>query len=86
MENNAYSIKESNMLDLADYQKTLWESPRLTTLFFELTDCCNLNCKHCGSSCDASNKIYLDTQIIKKVLSSVADKYDASNFAFSICF
>ena len=79
MEYNAYDIKESNMLALAEYQKSLWLKPKLTTLFFELTDSCNLNCKHCGSRCESTNKIYLDTQIVKKVISEVAEKYNPRN-------
>lgn len=48
-----HEIKKRNMLQLAEYQKELRLHPQLTYLFFELTDCCNLNCLHCGSGCSA---------------------------------
>ncbi|WP_155994881.1 hypothetical protein [Butyrivibrio sp. WCE2006] len=52
------------MKELADYQRNLWRKPKLTYLFFELTDRCNLNCMHCGSKCLSTNATYLDLQII----------------------
>ena len=41
-----YRVKADDMKLLADYQKKLYEKPKLTELFFELTDSCNLNCAH----------------------------------------
>ena len=71
----ADAIKKSNMLKLAEYQKTLFINPKLEILFFELTDSCNLNCRHCGSRCSASNKMYLDREVIEGVINSVAERY-----------
>ena len=36
------TIKEWNMKELAAYQQELFVKPKLTFLFFELTDKCNL--------------------------------------------
>lgn len=70
-----HPIKEKNMIDLANYQRSLWNNPRLQYLFFELTDCCNLNCMHCGSRCSGMNKMYLPISAIVKTLKQVAEKY-----------
>lgn len=84
MEINKYKIKEDNMLALSDYQRSLWTAPKLTTLFFELTDGCNLNCRHCGSGCSATNRAFLDTGIIIRVLSEVAERYDPQSIMIAI--
>lgn len=47
--------------------------PRLTYLFFELTDRCNLRCRHCGSSCpDLSQHCDADPEKLKDVVDQVA--------------
>ena len=38
------------MARLAAYRHELLSHPKLTYLFVELTDRCNLSCIHCGSS------------------------------------
>lgn len=68
-------IKQRDMARLAEYRDYLAIHPRLTYLFFELTDACNLSCLHCGSSACPQNKTYLPLEDIKKVLESVAAKY-----------
>lgn len=75
---DVYSIKQKNMFDLAEYQKALRKNPKLTYLFLELTDCCNLKCLHCGSGCTARNQTYLSFELIKKVLNEVSARYDSS--------
>ena len=72
------NIKRQNMESLAKYQRSLWNNPRLTYLFFELTDCCNLKCKHCGSSCLSDNHHFLSFDTVKKVLNDVSSHYDCS--------
>ena len=72
-------IKKENMTELAAYQRHLWKHPRLTYLFFELTNQCNLACRHCGSSCVSTNRNYLPFDIIEKVLREVAAKYNTEN-------
>lgn len=64
------------MLALASYQRKLFEHPKLTYLFLELTDMCNLKCQHCGSGCSAENSTFLEYDVMEKVLLSVAEKYD----------
>lgn len=67
-------IKERDMKALADYQTYLYAHPKLTFLFFELTDCCNLRCIHCGSRCDNQNSTFLSYNAIEKVLTEVSSK------------
>ena len=68
-------IKKENMKELAQYQRKLRKQPKLTCLFFELTDKCNLSCRHCGSGCLASNGYFLPYERMEKVLKEVAGKY-----------
>ncbi len=63
-------LKRRQMYELAAYRDELRKNPRLQWLFFELTDRCNLNCAHCGSSCGDSGNI-LTTQDVKDVLDSL---------------
>lgn len=44
-------IKHQQMHELAQYRQSLYKNPKLTFLFLELTQRCNENCLHCGSSC-----------------------------------
>ena len=70
--------KKEHLQSLAQYQRQLWQQPRLQSLFFELTDQCNLRCRHCGSSCTADNRNFLPLNRIWGVLDSVALKIDPS--------
>ena len=79
-----HPIKEQNLKSLAEYRRQLWVRPKLTYLFFELTDCCNLNCIHCGSGCLGSNSNYLDLSLIKSVLESVAKRYDSRSIMICV--
>lgn len=63
------------MEKLAAFRRELYENPQLKFLFFELTDCCNLSCRHCGSSCSPKNATYLDKNLIYKVLGEVKAAY-----------
>lgn len=69
------AIKTNDMNLLAQYRDSLYEHPRLTYLFFELTDACNLSCLHCGSSACPQNQTYLSREAIKDVMDKVARKY-----------
>lgn len=75
MDEKRFRIKKENMTELAAYQRHLREHPRLQFLFFELTDRCNLQCRHCGSSCAAANSSFLPYEDIRKVLKDVARAY-----------
>jgi radical SAM protein with 4Fe4S-binding SPASM domain len=72
-------IKHQNMKDLAEYQLKLRQEPQLRFLFFELTDKCNLRCKHCGSSCKDSNSNFLDLDAIYKTMDSVMGRYGSNS-------
>lgn len=71
----ASAIKYAQMETLAAYRDTLVQKPRLTDLFFELTDACNLTCLHCGSSASPCNRTYLPFSDIRSVLDQVAAAY-----------
>lgn len=71
-------IKKANMEDLASYQRQLWKEPRLTYVFFELTDRCNLNCIHCGSRCESTNNTFLYVVAVEKTLGEIAARYNPS--------
>ncbi len=73
-------VKKKHLKQLADFRtQTLRPSPRLHTLFFELTTKCNEHCLHCGSNCgDAPETGALTTgeyiQFIDKVYDSFRDE------------
>ena len=56
-------------------RKELYKKPRLSALFFELTDACNMACLHCGSRACPENNRYIEPETVKKVLSEVFDAY-----------
>lgn len=76
--NSACAIKKENMERLAEHRDNLRKKPKLTYLFFELTDACNLSCLHCGSNACPQNRAYLSTKDIERVLRSVAARYNPS--------
>ena len=71
-------IKMHDMERLAAYRDHLRLEPRLVYLFLELTDCCNLACRHCGSSCDARRGTFLDADLAIETLRTVAEDFGAS--------
>lgn len=61
------------------------QNPRLTYLFFELTDRCNLRCRHCGSSCPALGQHFdADLEALKAVVDQVADHTPKGSVLFCI--
>lgn len=78
------TIKHADMDRLADYRDYLRHNPKLAYLFLELTDCCNLACRHCGSSCDPRNSTFLDVDLTIETLRSVAEDFDAEKIM--VCF
>ena len=70
--------------EIALFQNHLKVNPILRDLFFEVTDSCNLNCLHCGSSCLSSNRNFLDFSLIEKTLKEVASAYEPSKIWVSI--
>lgn len=73
-------IKERDMKELAKYRKYLFAHPRLRCLFIELTDQCNLMCRHCGSECDPAKSHYIDADLITKAIRGIAANMDGENF------
>ena len=67
---DAIELKRSQLEAVARHREELRKSPRLRWLFFEITDRCNLRCRHCGSSC-SSEGLLLTLADIDKVLRSV---------------
>lgn len=72
-----HPIKEQDMRALAEYQRSLFVHPKLEFLFFEMTDQCNMHCRHCGSSCEEANSTYLPYDVIERTLHRVAEVYDS---------
>lgn len=64
------SLKRSQLEEVARHRDSLRRSPHLRWLFFEITDRCNLECRHCGSRCSSEGQ-YLSIDDIEKVLRSV---------------
>ena len=51
MHDDTLSLKRSQLEVLAAHRDQLRIQPHLRWLFFEITNRCNLQCRHCGSSC-----------------------------------
>ena len=49
-------LKQSQLELTAQHREKLKVNPHLRWPFFELTNRCNLNCKHCGSSCTSKGQ------------------------------
>ena len=49
-------LKRSQLESVAWHREELRKDPALTWLFFEITDRCNLKCRHCGSSCTTAGQ------------------------------
>lgn len=64
------------MRSLSAYQDTLMRNPVLRYIFFELTDCCNMKCLHCGSSCEPRKSTFLSRSVIERTLRSIVREYD----------
>lgn len=47
------TLKRDQLEKVAHHREQLRVAPKLRWLFFEITNRCNLNCKHCGSSCSS---------------------------------
>lgn len=70
------NVKKLHMKQLAEYREKLRQSPQLLSLFLEMTDRCNENCRHCGSGCTINeSKDLLSFEEIKDVLISVKEDF-----------
>jgi len=63
-------LKRSQLESVARHREGLKKSPHLRWLFFEITDRCNLSCRHCGSSCTAEGR-YLTAGDIESTLKTI---------------
>jgi len=63
-------LKEIQLTRVAEHREALRREPHLRWLFFELTNRCNLRCRHCGSSCTAIGQ-QLSTRDVVSTLESV---------------
>ena len=63
-------LKRSQLETVAVHRDSLRASPHLRWLFFEITDRCNLECRHCGSSCSSEGQ-NLTAGDIEKVLGTI---------------
>jgi radical SAM additional 4Fe4S-binding domain len=70
------AAKLPDMKRLAAYRDYLRGHPRLTYLFVELTDSCNLHCLHCGSSCGEKTGHFIETGLLVRALETVAEDFD----------
>ncbi|MCR5203375.1 MAG: radical SAM protein, partial [Lachnospiraceae bacterium] len=66
-------FKRSQLEELAKHRESLRKSPHLRWLFFEITNRCNLRCKHCGSNCIVEGEA-LTISDVDKTLKEVNEK------------
>lgn len=76
MTSDKITVKSRDMAKLAQYRAYLRAHPRLTYLFVELTDRCNLRCLHCGSRCEQGRGQFLDTALLLRTLDELAEDFD----------
>ena len=65
--------KKQEIRCAAKIKKRMVKEHSLRSVFFELTNGCNLRCLHCGSSCGEEKAVFLPVALIEKTLRSVAD-------------
>ena len=75
MNDEKKNIKFREMHRLAEYREYLRKHPRLTYLFVELTDRCNLACMHCGSGCGGGGR-FIDTETLLRALNETAEDFE----------
>ena len=63
-------LKYRQLEDVARYRERLKAAPSLRWLFFEITNRCNLSCKHCGSNCTGRGQS-LALEDVEKTLTEV---------------
>ena len=63
-------LKRSQLEHLARHREKLRKEPHLRWLFFEITNRCNLYCRHCGSSCTADG-FSLTVKDVETVLGNI---------------
>ena len=77
--------KIKNLNKLAKYRKKLVKKPILKDLFLEVTSRCNARCEHCGSSCgNKIDKNEISSEVLKKTLLDIANKYNANEIILNV--
>ena len=56
MDTDVRELKHSQLEHLARHRDGLRKEPHLRWLFFEITNRCNLRCRHCGSNCSSDGQ------------------------------
>lgn len=72
------------MDNIVGIKNFLYSRPQLKYLFLELTRKCNLNCRHCGSSCSVQNDKMLKLSDIKNTVDELSEYVDKKHFMFCI--
>ena len=67
-------LKRSQLERIARHREKLRKEPHLRWLFFEITNRCNLNCAHCGSSCTSNGESLTVTDVKTALRSITQDK------------
>lgn len=63
-------LKRRQLEDVAQHREQLRKAPDLRWLFFEITDQCNLNCRHCGSKCSSKGQ-FLTVEDVRTTLETI---------------
>lgn len=71
---NVRKLKQSQIHETALYREYLKRNPSLVWLFFEITNKCNLNCKHCGSNCTSKGEM-LTLDDVKSTLETLGNEH-----------
>lgn len=69
------NVKEPILQKNSQLIENYYKNPKLDWLFFEITNACNLQCKHCASSCSPYNADYLSVENIERVLDSALKNF-----------
>lgn len=67
---NVLKLKRRQLQEVARHRDKLRVTPHLRWLFFEITDRCNLFCRHCGSRCTSDGQ-FLTVEDVRSTLSSI---------------
>lgn len=78
------ATKEAMLTAAGEERSRQMKEPILRTLFFELTDGCNLYCLHCGSSCGPERARFLSFELIEKTLRSVKEHFGTSDVLIAL--
>lgn len=77
--------KKAEMIRSAGYRHELKKNPQLQYLFLEITQQCNMYCRHCGSSCgDTLLTNGLSKEEIQSFLKSTAEQIDPKSIQLCI--